>query len=72
MKITKNTVIKSLRTFVQTALGYMLVNIAILDFSSDYQVAKSTLIGLVVSAVSSGLCAVMNLERMGENNNDNG
>ena len=78
MKITKQTLNRALRTFIQTvigyaainiqtAIGYAAVNIVAIDFSASKQVLKTALVGLGVSAVSAGIAAVMNLE---EKNND--
>ena len=58
----KNCVKRALRTFVQTAIGYLAVNIAVVDFSADKVALKSCLVGLGVSAVSAGISAVMNLK----------
>lgn len=63
MSCTKNTIKRALRTFVQTALGYLAVNVAVVDFSAEKQLIKSALCGLGVSAVAAGLSAVMNLEK---------
>ncbi len=58
MSILKKTYVKrALRTFLQTAAGYIAVNIAATDLS-----VKSAVIGLAVSAVSAGVAAVMNLK----------
>ena len=62
MKITKETLYRAGRTFLQTAIGYILVNIFVLDFSSGKETLKAALIGLIVSAAAAGLAAVMNLE----------
>ena len=53
---------RSYRTFLQTAVGYIAVNIATLDFTEDGAVLKSAVIGLGVSAVAAGLAAVMNMK----------
>ena len=63
MRFTKETAKRALRTFIQTALAYICVNIAIVDFSEEQAAIKSALVGLVISAVSAGLAAVMNLEK---------
>ncbi len=63
MKITENTVKRALRTFVQTAIGYILINIVAVDFTASKDIIKSALIGLGVSAVSAGISAVMNLDK---------
>lgn len=61
MKFTKETFKRAFRTFIQAAIGYIAVNIAVVDFSSGKEVIKSALIGLAVSAISAGIAAVMNL-----------
>lgn len=55
--LKKNCVKRALRTFLQTAVGYIAVNIAATDMS-----VKSAVLGLVVSSVSAGMAAVMNLK----------
>lgn len=61
---TKNCLIRALRTFLQTAIGYVLTNIT-LYFSgvnfADGDVVKNALIGLAISALSAGTAAVMNI-----------
>ncbi len=63
MKFTKNTFVRALRTFLQAAVSYMLVNLAAADFTDDTDMAKTVLIGITVSAVAAGFAAVMNLEK---------
>ena len=46
MKITKQTLNRALRTFIQTVIGYAAINIVTIDFSASKQVLKSALIGL--------------------------
>lgn len=67
MKITKQTLNRALRTFIQTVIGYAAINIVTIDFSASKQVLKSALIGLGVAAVSAGISAVMNLEKRCDN-----
>jgi len=62
MKFTKETLNRSLRTFCQAALSYMLVSLAAVDFSQDNQAIKTLLLGAAVSALAAGIAAVMNLE----------
>jgi hypothetical protein len=66
MKVTKVCIKKALRTFIQSAVAYVAVNIAIVDFSDGKEALKSTLIGLAVSSLAAGLSAVMNLEKKGD------
>ena len=60
MNILKKIYVKrALRTFLQTAVGYIAVNIAATDLS-----VKSAVIGLEVSAVAAGMAAVMNIKEV--------
>ena len=52
---------RALRTFMQTAVGYIAVNIAVVDFSNT-SATKTAAVGLCVSAAAAGLAAVMNLK----------
>ena len=56
---------RAFRTFIQTALGYVITNVTLalggLDFN-DGDVVKNALIGLAVAAVAAGASAVMNLK----------
>lgn len=63
LKITKNCLIRAFRTFIQAAIAYVAVNIALIDFSDEKSALKSALIGLAVSALAAGISAVMNLEK---------
>lgn len=70
MKFTKETLKRALRTFLQTAVAYIAVNIAVIDFT-EKKAAESAVIGLIISAVAAGLAAAMNLEKK-EGANDEG
>ena len=61
---TKETLRRMGRTFLQAAISYIAVNVAIVDFNATEDVLKSALIGLGVSALSAGIAAVMNLEEV--------
>lgn len=52
---------RALRTFLQTAAGYLAVNIVAIDWS-ETNTLKACLIGLCMSAISAGIAAVMNIE----------
>lgn len=58
----KKFVKRALRTFFQTSVGYITVNIVMIDFGSDKETLKAALIGLAVSSISGGISAVMNLK----------
>ena len=65
----KETIRRAFRTFWQTAIGYIVTNIAILSDPETLQntdILKTTIIGLIISAISAGLAAVMNLPKRGE------
>lgn len=64
----KESIYRAGRTFFQTAVGYLAVNVALIDFTSEKQTLKSLLIGLLISSVSAGISAVMNVKK--EDNND--
>ena len=72
MKFTKESLYRAMRTFIQAMLGYVAVNVVFVDFSSSREVLKTALMGLLVSAVSAGLSAVMNLEKGNKENANNG
>ena len=55
--IKKEWLRRAVRTFIQTAAGYINVNIVTTDLT-----VKSAVLGLAVSAVSAGVAAIMNLE----------
>ena len=57
----KNWKIRALRTFIQAAVGYLAVNAVCIDFSAEWSVLKTSLIGLGVSTVAAGMAAVMNV-----------
>ena len=60
MNILQKTYLKrASRTFLQTAVGYIAVNIATTDLT-----VRSAVIGLAVSAVSAGVAAVMNIKEV--------
>jgi hypothetical protein len=61
---------RALRTFLQTAVGYIVIALPNVDFSEQSK-AKTALIGIGVSAVAAGLAAVMNINNdKEEENND--
>ena len=54
---------RTVRTFVQTSVGYIAVNLAAIDFTAEESVLRTALLGLAVSAASAGLAAVMNYKK---------
>lgn len=65
---TKETLRRAVRTFLQAFLGYIVVNLAMVDFTTFDEAFKSAMLGLLVGALSAGLSALMNLEH--KDNND--
>lgn len=61
---------RALRTFLQSAVGYIVIALPNVNFSEQSK-AKTALIGIGVSAVAAGLAAVMNINNdKEEENND--
>lgn len=58
----KTWIKRALRTFVQTAVGYISVSIMTVDFSADRSAVRTALIGVAVSAAAAGMAAVMNFK----------
>ena len=58
----KTWIKRALRTFVQTAVGYISVSIVTVDFSADRSAVRTALIGVAVSAAAAGMAAVMNFK----------
>lgn len=63
MRFTKETARRAARTFLQAFVGYLVVNLPIVDFGAEKAVLKSALIGILVSAAAAGIAALMNVER---------
>lgn len=59
----KESIYRATRTFLQTSIGYLAVNIALVDFTTEKQAMKSVLIGVLISSVSAGIAAVMNVKK---------
>jgi ABC-type enterobactin transport system permease subunit len=56
----KNWQRRALRTALQTAIGYLSVALPTVDWSQDKAGLRAVLIGIGVTAVSSGIAAFMN------------
>jgi hypothetical protein len=63
MRFTSETAKRALRTFLQAAVAYIVTHAPIIDLTDADEVIKRALIGLVVSAISAGIAAAMNLEK---------
>lgn len=63
MTCTKTTLKRAGRTFIQSALAYITVNVMYINFTDDKVNVKSAVTGLLIAAVSAGISAVMNLEK---------
>lgn len=62
MKFTKETFKRTIRTFLQAAIAYIVANVTLVDFN-DKSILKSAVIGLITSAIAAGISAIMNLEQ---------
>lgn len=59
MKVTKETLVRALKTFLQAVVAYVLVELkAGVDFSN-----KEVVKGFVVGLIAAGIAGLMNLER---------
>lgn len=56
----KNWIKRALRTFAQTAVGYVCTAIVAVDWSADRAVLKAALLGIFTSAIAGGISAAMN------------
>ena len=63
MTCTKTTLKRAGRTFIQSALAYITVNVMYINFTDDKVSVKSAVTGLLIAAVSAGISAVMNLKK---------
>ena len=61
----KEMMIRSIRTFFEAAIGYICANVAVAftEDTSDMNVAKAALVGLLVSSVVAGVAAVLNMPK---------
>ena len=55
----KDVIMRAVKTFVQTAVSYLVINLAGVDFFNG-NTTEATWIGLVLSSGASGLSAVWN------------
>ena len=53
---------RAIRTFIQTAVGYIVVAVPSVDFGGERTAIKATLVGIGVSAVAAGIAAAMNIK----------
>lgn len=52
---------RALRTFMQTAVGYVCTAIVTVDWGADKAIIKATVTGIIVSAIAGGISAAMNI-----------
>ena len=57
----KNWIKRAVRTFIQSALGYVCVAVPAINFTGDVSTIKTALVGAGVSALAAGLSAVINI-----------
>lgn len=56
----KKWLMRALRTFGQSFVGYVTIAIPTIDWSADRSIIKATLLGIFASAVAGGISAIMN------------
>lgn len=66
----KPVIKRALRTFFQTAVGYIAMNLTIVDWN-DVSALKNVLFGLGVSAIAAGTAAIMNLDEVNKDDEGN-
>lgn len=66
MKVTNYTLKRAWRTFIQSAIAYLMVNALYINYTDGKGSAKDAIIGLAIASVSAGVSGVMNLERVEE------
>lgn len=69
MKFTKETLYRTIRTFMQAFLAYAVITIPDIDFTAGQEVVKQGLVALGVGGVAAGIAALMNLEEGAEEYN---
>ncbi len=63
--INKEWLYRAIRTFIQAFIGSVVAIAPTIDYSSSDDVLKSALITLIISSVSAGISAVMNMKKEG-------
>lgn len=56
----KNWIKRTIRTFIQSFVGYAVVALPAIDWQGNKAVLRGTLIGVGVSSLAAGVSAVMN------------
>ena len=61
----KEMIFRALRTFFEAAIGYIAANLALAlaDSGEDINIAKTALVGVLVSAIAAGIAAVLNMPK---------
>ncbi len=61
----KEMTIRALRTFFETAIGYIAANLAVAlaDSGDDINIVKTAIVGVLVSAIAAGIAAVLNMPK---------
>ena len=67
----KETLVRALRTFAQAVIGYIVANIALIQWDDTGAVKKSVM-ALITAAVACGLAALMNLPKKGADEDEKG
>ena len=62
--MNKDFIYRVIKTFFQAFIACVLVGIKTVDFSADKAVLKQALITLAISAISAGISALMNINKV--------
>ena len=66
--LTKESLIKVVKTFIQALIAFLVVALPTVDFTQEKSALKAALLGILSSAIAAGLSAVMNIEQKGGSN----
>ena len=66
--LTKESLIKVAKTFIQALIAFLVVALPTVDFTQERSALKAALLSVLASAIAAGLSAVMNIEQKGGTN----
>ena len=61
---------KAFRTFIQAFIGSVAIIAPTIDYTASSDILKGSLMTLFISAISAGVCAVMNVGNMNSKESD--
>lgn len=66
--ITKESLKRVFKTFIQALVAFLVVSLPTVDFTVGNEALKATLLSVLASGIAAGLSAVMNIEQKGGTN----